>query len=119
MRRKVLIVTILSALMPFCAQAVERAFQVFNAKQITPLVERLYGRDTNAFATLFCHPESPQAMIVDSRLRDLDGKTFYFESVDSCENARHQARTLKNNCVVELVINTDTQTASSRAHQCR
>lgn len=119
MRRKVLIVTIFSVLMPFWAQATERAFQVFNTKQITPLVERFYGRDTNAFATLFCNPETPQAMIVDSRLRDLDGKTFYFDSVESCENARNQARTLINRCVVELIINTEMQTASSRANQCR
>lgn len=119
MHRKVLIVTIFSILTPFYAHAAERAFRVFSTRQLTPLVERFYGQDGTAFATLFCNPETPQAMIVDSRLRDLDGKTFYFDSQASCEKARSQAKSLLNRCLVELVINTNTQTARSRAHQCR
>lgn len=119
MHRKFLIVTIISILTPFYGQTAERAFRVYSSKQITPLVERFYGQDGNAFATLFCNPETPQAMIVDSRLSDLDGKTFYFDSSESCERARTEARTLLGRCFVELIIALETQTARSRATLCR
>lgn len=119
MRFNTLFVTFLSLFTSLQGHAAERAFQVFETKRITPLVERFYGHDNNAFATVFCDEKLPQVMIVDSRLQDLDGKTFYFESLETCNNARMQAQQLRDRCTVELVINQESQKASSRASRCR
>ncbi len=95
----------------------ERSFQVHTSKKITPDVERFYGRDGNAFATVFCRADAQQVMMVDSRMRDLDGKTFYFASLQACLDAKTQARRAPG-CKVELVINTQTLAAGSRVLSC-
>ncbi len=94
------------------ASAAERSFHVSTSRKITTLVERFYGKDNNAFATLYCQSDSPQVMYVDSRLPDLDGKTFYFASLAKCEDARSQARKLSKKCNVQLVI--DQRTLAAR-----
>lgn len=115
---KILYVTLFSLLFCFTAHSAERSFRVSETKTLTPLVERFYGKDTIAFATMFCSPEAPQVMFVDSRIRELDGKTFKFSSLDSCDNGRLQARQLSKKCNVELVLDLDNQNASIRVSQC-
>lgn len=95
------------------ALATEKVFRIFSSKQITPRVDRFYGQDGNAFATMFCAPESPQVMIVDSRLPDLDGKTFYFSDLSACEDLQRVARSLKPSSVVELILTLESQGARS------
>lgn len=111
-------VTILGLLVSLNGHSAERAFRVFATKQITPAVERFYGRDGSAFATIFCSPEAAQAMMVDSRLPDLDGKTFFFSSLQECEQARLQARELSRKCAVDLVISVDNKIAQVRVGGC-
>lgn len=98
--------------------AAERSIRVFTSKRITPLVERFYGRDDNAFATLFCNPASPQVMIVDGRLQDLDGKNFRFDSAEACEKARAQATNLAGKCEVRLVVDPSTWQARTQVSGC-
>lgn len=119
MRLKAFLVTIMSLFISAQGHAAERTFRVYVSKSITPLVERFYAADGNAFATVFCDERAPQVMIVDSRLQDLDGKTFYFSSLEECNNTRTQAQQLLKKCVVELLIDTSTSQAGSRAHSCR
>lgn len=99
------------------AFASERSFQVYTSKKITADVDRFYGRDGNAFATIFCRSDAQQVMMVDSRMRDLDGKNFYFSSLQACNNARAQSRKAPG-CKAELVINTETMAASFRLSNC-
>ncbi|MEK2645029.1 hypothetical protein [Bdellovibrio sp. BCCA] len=113
------VVIALGFLFSLTGNAAQRSFTVFSSKQITPKVERFYGQDGNAFATMFCNPESPQVMIVDSRLTDLDGKTFLFGSLQACEKGRADARNSLNKCLVELVIDTTTQAAVVKVSRCK
>ncbi|WP_374079509.1 hypothetical protein [Bdellovibrio bacteriovorus] len=99
--------------------ASQRSFQVFSTRQITPKVDRFYGQDGNAFATVFCSAESPQVMIVDSRLSDLDGKTFLFGSLEACEKGRSNARDLNKKCLIELIIDQTTQAAVLKVSRCQ
>lgn len=101
------------------SHASQRSFRVFSTRQITPKVDRFYGQDGNAFATVFCNAESPQVMIVDSRLSDLDGKTFLFGSLEACEKARTNARELNKKCLTELVIDQTTQVAVLKVSRCQ
>lgn len=110
--------TILGLFISLQGHSAERSFRVFESKLITPLVDRFYGQDGNAFGTVFCSPQAPQVMFVDSRVRDLDGKTFYFDSLDACDKGRTQARQLSQKCVVELVLDQETQGAQIRLSQC-
>lgn len=86
--------------------------QVFKSKQITQYVDRFYGKDGNAFATVFCKGEAKEAMLVDGRLGDLDGRNFYFNSVAECNQGRLQAREMANECVINLVVDTTTEGAA-------
>lgn len=118
MRFATFLVTILGLLTSLQGHSAERTFRVFESKRITPLVDRFYGQDGNAFGTVFCNPQAAQVMFVDSRVGDLDGKTFYFESVEACDKGRTQARQLSQKCVVELVLDQETQGAQVRLSQC-
>ncbi len=118
MRFMAFFVTILGVFVSLQGHSAERSFRVFETKRITPLVDRFFGQDGNAFGTVFCHPQAPQVMFVDSRVGDLDGKTFYFESLEACDKGRTQARQLSQKCVVELVLDQETQGAQVRLSQC-
>lgn len=119
MSSNILITAILSLFTAIPGYATERAFRVFGTRSLTPLVERFYGKDGTAFATLFCDQTAPQAMIVDSRLQDLDGKTFYFTSVEACDATRTQAQQLLNRCSVALIVNQSNNTVRSQVSGCR
>lgn len=95
-----------------------RDFRVFASKNVTPHVDRFLGQDQNAFATIFCRTDVFQVMMVDSRLQDLDGKVFNFDSQDSCERARVRARMASISCDVKLIINTQTMTAATNTKNC-
>ncbi|MBC7419958.1 MAG: hypothetical protein H7328_04450 [Bdellovibrio sp.] len=114
-----LAMTILSLATCLSASAAERLFQVFSVKQITPLVDRYYGQDGNAFATLFCSGTSAEAMFVDSRLPDLDGKVFHFASLDACNDSRVQVRESYRKCKAELVIDQNTVGARVNLSHCK
>lgn len=80
--------------------------QVFKSKQITQYVDRFYGKDGNAFATVFCKGEAREVMLVDGRLGELDGRNFFFKSVAECDQGRLQAREMARECVINLVVDT-------------
>lgn len=111
-------VTILGLFVSLNGHSAERAFRIFTTKQITPAVERFYGRDGSAFATVFCSHEAVQAMMVDSRIPELDGKSFLFSSFEECEQARVQAREFSRKCAVDLVISLENKTAQVRIGGC-
>lgn len=119
MRFLAFLLSVAGILLSLHVQAAQRSFQVFSTRQITPKVDRFYGQDGNAFATVFCSPESPQVMIVDSRLGDLDGKTFYFGSLEACEKARREARELYQKCLAELVIDQTSLAAVLKVSRCK
>ena len=100
------------------AFSAERKFQIHSTKQVTPNVERFYGKDGSAFATLFCQGDTAQVMIVDSRLTDLDGKNFFFESLTKCLEGRKTARELHKKCTVSLEINQAQTSALIHAAGC-
>lgn len=116
---KHLILLTLASLTTLPAFAGELAFQVYHTKTITPDVERFYGQDQNPFATMFCKADAKQVMMVDARMRDLDGKTFHFATLKDCTDARAQARSSAKKCKAELVINTDTQSARFQLSNCK
>ena len=111
-------VTIFGLIVSLHAHSAERAFRVFATKQITPAVERFYGRDGSAFATVFCSQDAMQAMMVDSRIPELDGKTFFFSSFQECQEARLQARELSGKCAVDLIISLEQKAAQVRVSGC-
>ncbi|KHD88329.1 MAG: hypothetical protein OM95_09295 [Bdellovibrio sp. ArHS] len=118
MRTLAVFVTILSLFSSLPGHSAERSFRVAQSKRITTLVDRLYAKDGNAFGTVFCHAEAPQVLFVDSRYQDLDGKTFFFKSLEACDQGRINARELSQKCAVELILDEGTQAAEVRVRQC-
>ncbi|MNK80906.1 hypothetical protein D3C87_1006390 [compost metagenome] len=101
------------------AQAAPRAFQIFSSKQITAHVDRFYDKDRSAFATIFCRGDAAEVMIVDGRISDLDGKTFFFRSLEACEGARQVARQRSGSCVTQLVVDTAGMSAKVLVSRCK
>lgn len=98
--------------------AAPRAFRIVSTKQLTPNVERFYGADDIAFATVFCNPKESQAMFVDSRYPELDGKVFLFGSEEACEKARKTARDMNRKCLTQLLLDMDTKGAAVQTSKC-
>ncbi len=119
MRIQTFSLAILTIVFSFQAQATQKSFRIFDSKQITSHVDRFYGQDGSAFATVFCNPEAAQVMMVDSRMPELDGKTFFFGSLENCEQARKQARKGSNECVVGLTIDLTSQAARVDVGACK
>ncbi|UXR64753.1 hypothetical protein EZJ49_00595 [Bdellovibrio bacteriovorus] len=93
------------------------SFRIYSVRELTPFVDRYYGRDGSAFATLFCNDKTSEVMFVDSRYADLDGKVFYFSSQEACAEARKIAKTSR--CEADLVLNTATTGATITAARCK
>ncbi len=110
---------ILTVFFAFQVQAAQKSFRIFDSKQITAQVDRFYGQDGSAFATVFCNPEAAQVMMVDSRMPELDGKTFFFGSLPNCEQARNKARKATGECVVGLTIDLASQAARVDVGACK
>lgn len=110
---------LLTVFFAFQAQAAQKSFRIFDSKQITSQVDRFYGQDGSAFATVFCNPEAAQVMMVDSRIPELDGKTFFFGSLQNCEEARKKARKANSECVVGLTIDVTSQAARVDVGACK
>lgn len=100
-------------------QAVPRELRVSSSRSITSHVDRFYDKEQNAFATIFCREDAAQVMIVDSRMRDLDGKNFYFSSLEDCDKARSDARLQSARCQVILSVDLKSEAAKVRVQQCR
>ena len=115
---KKLISITLGTFLALPAFAAEKEFQVFSTKTITADLERMYGQDGTAFANIFCNAEAKIVMIVDSRLRELDGKNFQFSSYQDCIDARANSRNSVGLCKGTLIINTDTFTARFQTAVC-
>ncbi|WP_347359072.1 hypothetical protein [Bdellovibrio sp.] len=94
-----------------------RSFRIYSVRELTPFVDRYYGQDGSAFATLFCNDKTSEVMFVDSRYSDLDGKVFYFSSQEACTEARGIAKTSR--CGADLVLNTTTTGATITAARCK
>lgn len=109
----------LGTLLVLPAFASEKEFQVFSSKTITPDLERIYGQDGTAFANIFCNAEAKIVMIVDSRLRELDGKNFQFSSYQDCIDARASSRNGAGLCKGKLIIDTDNLTARFQTANCQ
>lgn len=112
MEKFTLVMTVLGLFMVVNAQAAERSFRIHTTKSITDKVTRFYGQDSIGFATVFCNPDVGQVMMVDSRIRELDGKTFFFSSPAVCRTAVERAERLNHRCAVNLVIDT----TATKAH---
>lgn len=109
----------LGTLLALPVLAGEKEFQVFSTKTITADLERVYGQDGTAFANIFCNAEAKLVMIVDSRLRELDGKNFQFSSYQDCIDARANSRNGAGSCKGKLVIDLDNQTARFQSGNCQ
>ncbi|MBC7371425.1 MAG: hypothetical protein H7326_07670 [Bdellovibrionaceae bacterium] len=96
-----------------------RSFRVYSLKQVTSQVDRLYGADRNAFATLFCRDDAAEVMFVDGRIPELDGVNFFFESPKACFEARALIRSSYRNCTTELSLNTRSLAAQVKASHCQ
>ena len=94
-----------------------RSFRIYSVRELTPAVDRYYGQDGSAFATLFCNDKTSEVMFVDSRYADLDGKVFYFASDETCAEARRIAKTSR--CGADLILDTTTTGAAITAARCR
>lgn len=100
------------------ASAATRPFQIFSYRQVTSQVDRLYGRDGNAFATVFCRADAAEVMFVDSRVPELDGKSFSFGTPRACFEARAKIRSSYRRCVTALVLNTQAWAAQVSTSKC-
>lgn len=101
------------------AHAAPREIRIYTSRSITSHVDRFYDKDQNAFATIFCRDDAAQVMIVDSRMRDLDGKNFFFNSLDECNQARSDARFQSSRCNVALSVDLKSEEAQVKVQQCR
>jgi hypothetical protein len=99
-------------------QASVRSFQIHSFRQLTSKVDRLFGRDGNAFANIFCSENAAEILFVDSRVPDLDGKNFVFDSIPACHTARSTIHTSYRRCVTALVLNTQSSAAQVITSKC-
>jgi hypothetical protein len=113
------IVLISLIVMGLPAAAAVRSFRIHFDKQITAQVDRFYGADQNAFATLFCRADAAEVMFVDGRVPELDGVNFYFASPQACYEARQNVRDSYHRCVTELQLDTVTNAAKINISSCR
>jgi hypothetical protein len=95
-----------------------RAFRVYSFKQLTSHVDRVFHQDGGAFADIFCREDAAEAMFVDSRVPELDGKVFRFPSLQDCESARAIIRKTYRKCATQLRLDSVALTAAVTA-SCR
>lgn len=100
------------------SQAAPMNLKVHHSKQITANVDRFYGKEGTAFATIFCSDKAAEVMIVDGRLKGYDGVTFLFASPEDCQKARDKARQDASKCNVTLSVDLSTYRANVQS-SCR
>lgn len=119
MKRTCQVLSLLLLMLAPATQAAPKEMRVYSSRSITSHVDRFYDKSQSAFATIFCREDAAQVMIVDSRMTDLDGKNFYFNSLEECNRARSDARLQSSRCQVTLIVDLKSEEAKVRVSKCR
>ena len=95
-------------------------YEIHGVKFLTPSVDRLFNQKNISFANMFCQENAVEnaslVLVIDSGA--LDGKSFYFPSVASCNEARKLVKDNHKKCKVSLKLNSADQSAQVTVGNC-
>jgi len=115
-----ILLTAFTFVLPTLLLAETTTYQIHGVKSLTPFVDRVFNEKNNSFANFFCqeNPSENASLILVIDGSALDGKTFFFQNVEACNQARTQVKDSHKNCQVLLNLNSENRSAEVLVGNC-